>query len=78
MVANVGLELLGVPIADLTDEQIDSMVNVNARGALLTMQRAAQNVAERADHSTSRSATAVAGSPAPVPTDTCGPSSGPA
>ena len=46
VVANAGLELLGTPITDLTDEQIDRMVNVNARGALLTMQRAAKNVAD--------------------------------
>ncbi|MFF7145577.1 SDR family oxidoreductase [Streptomyces nodosus] len=46
VVANAGLELLGVPITDLTDEQIDSMVNVNARGALLTMHRAAKNIAD--------------------------------
>ncbi|MFF4121216.1 SDR family oxidoreductase [Streptomyces sp. NPDC001714] len=43
VVANAGLELLGAPIVDLTDEQIDSMVNVNARGALLTLQRAAKH-----------------------------------
>ncbi|MGW5095452.1 SDR family NAD(P)-dependent oxidoreductase [Streptomyces nodosus] len=46
VVANAGLELLGVPITDLTDEQIDSMVDVNARGALLTMHRAAKNLAD--------------------------------
>ncbi|MER7810384.1 SDR family oxidoreductase [Streptomyces sp900116325] len=46
VVANAGLELLGTPIADLTDEQLDRMVNVNARGALLTMQRAAKNTAD--------------------------------
>ncbi|WP_432947492.1 SDR family oxidoreductase [Kribbella sp. CA-253562] len=46
VVANAGLELLGVPIAELSDEQIDSMVNVNARGALFTMQRAAKHVAD--------------------------------
>ncbi|MGW6795995.1 SDR family NAD(P)-dependent oxidoreductase [Streptomyces chartreusis] len=45
VVANAGLELLGTPIADLSDEQIDRMVNVNARGALLTLQRAARHVA---------------------------------
>ncbi|AJE44462.1 SDR family oxidoreductase [Streptomyces nodosus] len=46
VVANAGLELLGVPITDLTDEQIDNMVNVNARGALLTMHRAAKNISD--------------------------------
>ncbi|GGJ77049.1 3-ketoacyl-ACP reductase [Streptomyces camponoticapitis] len=46
VVANAGLELLGTPIADLSDEQIDNMVNVNARGALLTLQRAAKNTAD--------------------------------
>jgi 3-oxoacyl-[acyl-carrier protein] reductase len=46
VVANAGLELLGAPIAELSDEQIDNMVNVNARGALLTMQRAARHVAD--------------------------------
>lgn len=46
VVANAGLELLGVPIVDLGDEQIDSLVNVNARGALLTMQRAARNITD--------------------------------
>ncbi|MFJ4633800.1 SDR family oxidoreductase [Streptomyces sp. NPDC088847] len=46
VVANAGLELLGAPIADLTDEQIDRMVNVNARGALLTLQRAAKHTAD--------------------------------
>jgi 3-oxoacyl-[acyl-carrier protein] reductase len=44
VVANAGLELLGVPVVDLRDEQIDSLVDVNARGALLTMQRAARNI----------------------------------
>ncbi|MFI2364386.1 SDR family oxidoreductase [Promicromonospora sp. NPDC019610] len=46
VVANAGLELLGTPIADLTDEQIERMVDVNAKGALLTMQRAAQHVTD--------------------------------
>ncbi|MFI6346977.1 SDR family oxidoreductase [Streptomyces sp. NPDC050560] len=46
VVANAGLELLGTPIANLSDEQIDRMVNVNAHGALLTLQRAAQHVAD--------------------------------
>lgn len=46
VVANAGLELLGVPITDLSDQQIDNLVNVNARGTLLTMQRAAQNIAD--------------------------------
>ncbi|WP_413099359.1 SDR family NAD(P)-dependent oxidoreductase [Streptomyces sp. Inha503] len=46
VVANAGLELLGVPIAELSDEQIDSMFNVNAKGAILTMQRAAQHLAD--------------------------------
>ncbi|MER6186059.1 SDR family oxidoreductase [Streptomyces sp. NPDC001652] len=46
VVANAGLELLGTPIAELTDEQIDRMVNVNARGTLLTLQRAAQHVSD--------------------------------
>ncbi|MFC8785165.1 SDR family oxidoreductase [Streptomyces nigra] len=46
VVANAGLELLGTPIAELADEQIDRMVNVNARGALLTLQRAAQHVSD--------------------------------
>jgi NAD(P)-dependent dehydrogenase (short-subunit alcohol dehydrogenase family) len=41
-VANTGLELLGTQVADLTDEQIDRMVNVNARGTLLTLQRDAR------------------------------------
>lgn len=44
--ANAGLELLGTPIVDLTDEQINRMVDVNARGALFTMQRAAKHVAD--------------------------------
>ncbi|MEU3983804.1 SDR family NAD(P)-dependent oxidoreductase [Streptomyces sp. NPDC026672] len=47
VVANAGLELLGTPIADLSDEQIDRMVDVNARGTLLTLQRAAKNVADQ-------------------------------
>ncbi|MFF3950789.1 SDR family oxidoreductase [Streptomyces sp. NPDC001902] len=46
VVANAGLELLGTAIADLTDEQINSMVDVNARGAIFTMQRAAKHVAD--------------------------------
>ncbi|MEV6296645.1 SDR family oxidoreductase [Streptomyces sp. NPDC051896] len=46
VVANAGLELLGVPIVDLSDEQIDDLVNVNARGALLTMQRAARHITD--------------------------------
>lgn len=50
VVANAGLELLGTPIADLTDEQIDRMVNVNARGALLTLQRAAGRIGNRIGH----------------------------
>ncbi|MFD4676103.1 SDR family oxidoreductase [Lentzea sp. NPDC058450] len=44
VVANAGLELLGVPIVDLADDQIDRMIDVNAKGALLTMQRGARHV----------------------------------
>ncbi|MET9448008.1 SDR family NAD(P)-dependent oxidoreductase [Streptomyces cinerochromogenes] len=46
VVANAGLELLGAPIADLTDEQINNLINVNARGALLTLQRAANHTVD--------------------------------
>ncbi|MEV7152263.1 SDR family oxidoreductase [Streptomyces sp. NPDC093084] len=46
VVANAGLELLGAPIAELSDVQIDNMVNVNARGTLLTLQRAAKHTAD--------------------------------
>jgi 3-oxoacyl-[acyl-carrier protein] reductase len=46
VVANAGLELIGFPVAGLSDEQIDSMVNVNVRGTILTLHRAAANVSD--------------------------------
>lgn len=46
VVANAGLELIGFPVAGLSDEQIDNMVDVNVRGTILTMHRAAANLAD--------------------------------
>jgi 3-oxoacyl-[acyl-carrier protein] reductase len=46
VVANAGLELIGTPIVDLADEQITRMVDVNARGVIFTLQRAAKHVAD--------------------------------
>jgi 3-oxoacyl-[acyl-carrier protein] reductase len=60
VVANAGLELLGVPIADLSDEQIDNLVNVNARDALLTMQRAARGTSPTTGGSSNITSTAIA------------------
>lgn len=44
VVANAGLELIGFPVVGLSDEQITSMVDVNVKGAILTMHRAAANL----------------------------------
>src|SRR5919106_4035760 len=46
IVANAGVELPGVPIVELSDEQIDRLVDINVRGAFMTMQRASKNVAD--------------------------------
>lgn len=46
VVANAGIQLAGVPVADFTEEQLDLLLSVNTKGAFLTLQQAAKNVAD--------------------------------
>lgn len=40
IVANAGIELIDTPAFDFTEEQFDRLFSVNAKGAILTLQRA--------------------------------------
>ncbi len=45
-VANAGLELVGQPVLDFTEEDFDRLFAVNTKGAFFTLQRAARHVAD--------------------------------
>lgn len=46
VVANAGIQLAGVPVTEFTEQQLDLLFSVNAKGAYLTLQHAAKNVAD--------------------------------
>lgn len=46
VVVNAGVELVGVPVSDFTEEQYDHMFNINTKGAFFTMQSAAKHIAD--------------------------------
>ncbi|HWL84425.1 MAG TPA: SDR family oxidoreductase [Polyangiaceae bacterium] len=46
VVANAGVELVGVPTADFTEEQFDRLFSINTKGAFFTMQSAAKHVVD--------------------------------
>lgn len=46
VVVNAGVELVGVPVTEFTEEQFDQMFNINTKGAFFTMQQAAKHVAD--------------------------------
>jgi 3-oxoacyl-[acyl-carrier protein] reductase len=46
VVANAGLELVGKPIADVSESDYDRLFAVNTKGAFFTMQQAARRIAD--------------------------------
>lgn len=46
VVANAGIELVQIPMADVTEEQYNQLFSTNTKGAFLTMQFAAKHVAD--------------------------------
>ncbi len=46
VVANAGIELVGQPILDFTEEDFDRVFAVNAKGAFFTLQSAAKHIAD--------------------------------
>ena len=44
VVANAGVELIDLPITEVTEEQYDRLYNINTRGTFFTLQQAAKNV----------------------------------
>ena len=46
VVANAGLELVGKPIADVSEEDFDRLFAVNTKGAFFTLQQAARHIAD--------------------------------
>ena len=46
VVANAGLELVGKPVGDVTEEEFDRLFGVNTKGAYFTLARAARHVAD--------------------------------
>ncbi|WDF77095.1 SDR family oxidoreductase [Mucilaginibacter sp. KACC 22773] len=46
VVVNAGVELVGIPVADFSEEQFDHMFGINTKGAFFTMQEAAKHVAD--------------------------------
>lgn len=47
VVANAGIELIQVPVTEFTEEQFDRVFNINVKGAYLTLQQAARDIADR-------------------------------
>jgi len=45
-VANAGVELIGVPFLDITEEQFDRLFAINTKGTFFTLQAAARHVAD--------------------------------
>lgn len=46
VVANAGVELVGLPVVDFTEDQFDRMFSINTKGAFFTIQAAAKYVAD--------------------------------
>jgi len=46
VVVNAGLELIGVPVSEFSEDQYDRLFNTNTKGAFFTMQAAARQVAD--------------------------------
>jgi 3-oxoacyl-[acyl-carrier protein] reductase len=46
VVVNAGVELIGIPVTDFTEDQFDHMFGINTKGAFFTMQEAAKHVAD--------------------------------
>lgn len=46
VVANAGIELIQVPVTEFTEEQFDRVFNINVKGAYLTLQQAARDIAD--------------------------------
>lgn len=46
VVANAGVELVGLPITNFTEEQFDQLFRINTKGAFFTMQNAAKYVVD--------------------------------
>ena len=47
VVVNAGVELVGVPVTDFTEEQYDQLFGINTKGAYFTMQQAAHRIADQ-------------------------------
>lgn len=43
---NAGIELVGVPVTDFTEEQYDKLFGINTKGAFFTMQYAAKYISD--------------------------------
>ncbi|MFI6501835.1 SDR family NAD(P)-dependent oxidoreductase [Nonomuraea typhae] len=46
VVANAGIEKVNIPVADVTEEDLDLLLRVNTKGPFLVMQAAARHVAD--------------------------------
>jgi 3-oxoacyl-[acyl-carrier protein] reductase len=46
VVANAGVELIAQPLLDVSEEDFDRLYSINAKGAFLTLQRAARHIAD--------------------------------
>jgi 3-oxoacyl-[acyl-carrier protein] reductase len=46
VVANAGVELIAQPLLDISEADFDRLYSINAKGAFLTLQRAARHVAD--------------------------------
>jgi len=46
VVANAGVEIIDLPVVDVTEEQYDRLYSINVKGAFFTMQQAAKSVAD--------------------------------
>jgi 3-oxoacyl-[acyl-carrier protein] reductase len=46
VVANAGIEVVGIPVADVTEAEFDRVFDVNTKGAFFTLRGAAKHIAE--------------------------------
>lgn len=46
VIANAGIELIDVPFNDYTDDQVERVLDVNAKGTFLTLREAARTIAD--------------------------------
>ena len=46
-VANAGIELIQLPVTDVTEEQFDRVFNINVKGSYFTLQEAARHIADK-------------------------------